>query len=123
MAQHNEETTVLERETPNLATAALIGTGVAILEPELIPGLLIGAGVALAPKLLPAMGTLLRPFVKAVVKTGYEITSGVREAAADAREQMEDMVAEARAEHEHGSQPYMEEAESKKPRRAQPHPS
>ena len=92
--------TGLDKDGPSFATVALIGAGVAIIEPELIPGMLIGAGAWMAPKLLPALGSLLRPMVKGVVKAGYSATMAVRECAAEAREQVEDIVAEARAEHE-----------------------
>ena|SRR5438477_6989376 len=88
----------LDREGPSLATAALIGVGVAIIEPELIPGLLIGAGAVLAPKLFPALGGILRPLVKSVVKVGYSAATSVREAVAEVGEQVEDIVAEARSE-------------------------
>jgi hypothetical protein len=77
--------------------------GVAILEPELIPGVLIGAGAMLAPKLIPAVGGALRPLFKGVVKAGYSAGMAVREMAAEAGEQVEDIVAEARAEHASGS--------------------
>ena len=90
--------TGLDREGPSLATAALVGVGAAIIEPELIPGLLIGAGAVLVPKLLPALGNMVRPLVKGVVKAGYSTTMRVREAAAELGEQVEDIVAEARAE-------------------------
>jgi hypothetical protein len=95
--------TGLDREGPSLATAALIGVGVAIIEPELIPGMLIGAGVWLVPKLLPALGGILRPVVKGAVKAGYSATMAVREVVAEAGEQVEDIVAEARAEHQAGN--------------------
>jgi hypothetical protein len=106
----------LDREVPSIATVALVGVGVAVLEPELIPGILIGAGAVLAPKILPALGSMLRPMVKGVVKAGYSAAMSVREAAAEGREQMEDLVVEARAEHEaagdgHGA------------RSAEPHPA
>lgn len=90
----------LENEGPSLATAVLVGTGVAIIEPELIPGMLIGAGAWLAPKILPVMGGMLRPVVKGIVKAGYAATVTVRQAVAEASEQVEDIVAEARNEYE-----------------------
>jgi hypothetical protein len=90
----------LDRDGPSFATVALIGAGVAIIEPELIPGMLIGAGAWMAPKLFPALGGLLRPMIKGVVKAGYSASMAAREFAAEAREQVEDIVAEARAEHE-----------------------
>jgi Protein of unknown function (DUF5132) len=108
----------LDREGPSIATAALVGVGAAILEPELIPGLLIGAGAVLAPKVVPALGHMLRPLVKGVVKAGYSATMAVREMAAQAGEQVEDIVAEARAEHDaaHG-QAAPEHAATQAPKR------
>jgi hypothetical protein len=99
-AQQMAAETGLDREGPSLATAALVGVGVAILEPEFIPGMLIGAGALLAPKILPGLGSLLRPMVKGVVKAGYAASMTVREAFAEAGENMQDMVAEARAEYD-----------------------
>jgi hypothetical protein len=93
----------LNTEGPSLATAVAIGVGVAILEPELIPGVLIGAGAMLAPKVIPALGGALRPLVKGMVKAGYSAGMAVREMVAEAGEHVEDIVAEARAEHESGN--------------------
>ncbi len=93
--------TGLEREGPSLATAALIGVGVAIIEPELIPGMLIGVGAAVAPKVLPALGNMVRPLVKSVIRLGYSATTAVREAAAQVGEEVEDIVAEVQAEEAH----------------------
>ncbi len=112
----------LDREGPSIATAALVGVGVAILEPEFIPGMLIGAGAVLAPKLVPALGGLLRPLVKGVVKAGYSATTAVREAAAQAREQIEDIVAEARHEAE-GAQPAAQPSSAERPSRRQRRPN
>jgi hypothetical protein len=36
-------------------TSVAVGVGVAVLQPELIPGLAIGAAVALAPRYLPRL--------------------------------------------------------------------
>lgn len=90
----------LHGEGPSLATAVAVGVGVAILQPELIPGVLIGAGAVLAPKLLPTVGGIFRPLLKTVVKAGYSAAMAVREVAAEAGEQVEDIVAEAKAEHQ-----------------------
>ena len=90
----------ITKEGPSLATTALVGIGVAVVEPELIPGMLIGAGAALAPKLLPTLGSIVRPLVKTIVKAGYVAVVSVREMVAEAGEQMDDMLAEVRAEHQ-----------------------
>jgi hypothetical protein len=86
-----------EREGPSLATVALVGAGVAIIEPELIPGLLIGAGVVLVPKLLSALTDMVQARFKGVVKAEYSAGIQVRETAAEVSEQVGD-VAESRAE-------------------------
>jgi hypothetical protein len=40
--------------------AALVAIGVVILEPELIPGIAIGAALALAPRYLPRLASAVR---------------------------------------------------------------
>ncbi|MCL6582753.1 MAG: DUF5132 domain-containing protein [bacterium] len=63
------------------------------------PAILVGAGVALvAPVILPLVGHLLRPVVKSAIKGGMIISGKVREMAAEASEQISDLVAEVRAE-------------------------
>lgn len=117
----------LEREGASFATAALIGVGVAILEPELIPGMLIGAGAWAAPKVIPALGGMLRPMAKGLIKAGYSAGMAVREMVAEASEQVEDIVAEARAEHQSGdgAEPRAEAEERQKRQRrpARPNPA
>jgi hypothetical protein len=41
-------------------TAAIVGVGAAIIQPELIPGMLLGAAVALAPRYLPNLARSVR---------------------------------------------------------------
>jgi hypothetical protein len=116
-------TDTIRKEGPGIATAALLGVGVAILEPELIPGILIGAGAMLAPKILPAMAGVFRPLLKGAVRAGYGVATTVREAVAEASEHVEDIVAEAKAEHHHG-QPRAggSEAHQRAGNRSKPHP-
>jgi hypothetical protein len=60
---------------------------------------LVGVGVALvAPTVLPAVGTAFRPLAKSAIKSGILLYNGVKEAIAEAGEQMNDMVAEVQAE-------------------------
>ena len=60
---------------------------------------LVGIGVALvAPTVLPAVGTAFRPLAKSAIKSGILLYNGVKEAVAEAGEQMNDMVAEVQAE-------------------------
>ena len=55
-------------------------------------------GVALAPALTPALTRLARPAAKAGMKAGLQLFERGRLAAAELREAMEDIAAEARAE-------------------------
>jgi hypothetical protein len=77
------------------ATIAVVGVGVALISAELIPGMLIG----LAAAFLPGMGKKMRPLLKSTVRAGYSAVQKTRELVAEASEQMQDAVAEARAEH------------------------
>ena len=64
-----------------------------------LSAVLVGVGVALlAPTVLPALGSSLRPLAKALVKGGVVVYDAVKESVAEAGEQFNDLVAEARAE-------------------------
>lgn len=58
----------------------------------------------MAPTLIPAVGSALRPLAKALVKGGITVYDSARELIAEAGEEMNDMVAEARAEMTEASQ-------------------
>jgi Protein of unknown function (DUF5132) len=60
-----------------------------------LPGVLVGVGVALvAPVLLPAAATGVRPLAKTLIKGGLIVAETVREVVAEAGEQLSDLVAE-----------------------------
>ena len=84
-----------------LATVALVGVGVALIEVELIPGMLIGVAAMMAPKLLPRLGIALRPLLKSAVRAGYALAERTKETLAEAGEQFQDIGAEVRAEQAH----------------------
>jgi len=64
------------------------------------PNALVVVGVAiLAPVLLPLVGCVVRPVAKGLVKGGLMIKDTVVGVAAEAGEQVSDLVAEAKAEH------------------------
>ena len=69
--------------------------------------LAVGAILA-ATTLIPALGSALRPLAKALVKNGITIYDSAKELVAEAGEELNDMVAEARAEMEQESQPETE---------------
>jgi len=76
------------------ATIAVVGVAAAIVSAELIPGMIIGVAAAF----LPGLGPKLRPFFKSTVKASYTAARKTREMFAEAGEQLQDMVAEAKAE-------------------------
>jgi hypothetical protein len=81
-----------------VTTAAVIGVA-ALLEPELLFGMAIGAGAALASNWLPdVFSGVVAPVLKTAIKAGYSAASTAREMAAEASESVQDLVAEARAE-------------------------
>ena len=82
-----------------LATVAVVGIGVALIEVEWIPGMLIGIGAMLAPKFLNRVGAGLRPVVKGAMSAAYALVEKTKETVAEASEQYQDIVAEVASEH------------------------
>jgi hypothetical protein len=75
---------------------------------DVLPGwgtaVLIGVGVALAaPVLLPAAGAIVRPVAKGLIKGGLFVADSLKELVAEGQEQLSDLVAEARAEYAAGA--------------------
>jgi hypothetical protein len=94
MAQ--EAPRLLSRST--LTAAGLIGLA-AVIQPELLVGMAVGAGIAMASSWLPdVVGGTLRPVVKTAIKAGYAAASTAREMLSEATEGVQDIVAEARSE-------------------------
>jgi len=60
---------------------------------------LIGVGVALAvPALLPVVGAVVRPVAKGLIKGGLALVDTLQEVVAESGEQLSDLVAEVKAE-------------------------
>lgn len=102
--KHDGSAPESELEIPSarasLLTTALVLGGIALFEPELVAGMVIGAGVTLLAGQLPSVPAIVRPVVKAAVKAAYSAA----EIAAEAAEEIQDLMAEARAEHEEAAQ-------------------
>jgi hypothetical protein len=65
------------------------------------PGILIGVGAAVAaPAILPAAGAVVRPLAKALIVGCISAANAATEIFSEAKEQVSDLVAEARAEHQ-----------------------
>lgn len=93
--QTTEESSAI---TSKLATVAAVGVGAALLEIELIPGMLLGVAAMLVPDLLPRLGNGIRPLVKSAVRAGYSVAERTKETVAEASEEFQDIVAEVRSE-------------------------
>ena len=89
---------MLSAEVGGVATAAVIGIGAALIEVELIPGLIIGAGAILLGKMFPEIGSYARPMLKGVVRAGLSAGQKLREVVAEANEEVHDLVAEVKHE-------------------------
>lgn len=93
--QHKEESSEL---TSKLATVAAVGIGAALIEVELIPGMLLGVAAMLIPNLLPQLGNGIRPLVKGAVRAGYSVAERTKGTVAEASEHFQDIMAEVRSE-------------------------
>ncbi len=86
-------------ESSTMTSAAVMLGAAALIQPELIPGLILGAGIVLASRWAPdLLSGAVRPLLKNAVKLGYVAASRASEIAAEATEQFQDVVAEARSE-------------------------
>jgi hypothetical protein len=84
------------RELPGariIGSAALIGAGM-VLEPGLLGGALIGAGVVYG---LPLIGQILRPVAATAMQLGYSAVAAVGGLLAGARDEVQGFVASARS--------------------------
>jgi hypothetical protein len=89
---------LLSGDVSGVVTAGAIVVGAALIEVELIPGLIIGAGAILFGKLFPELGSYVRPVIKSVVRAGFSASQKAREVMAEASEQVHDLVAEVKHE-------------------------
>ncbi len=81
-----------------VAVVGVVTVGALIFEAALIPGIILGVGAMLAPKVFPRIGEGLQPAFRATVRGAYKAGRKARHAFAEAQEQVHDVVAEANAE-------------------------
>lgn len=103
---HGEILAVPSVEDGKTLSAAMLMVGLALFEPELIAGMVIGAGLMYASKWLPdligdviapVVGGVVRPVAQTAVNLGYATVNKTQELVSQAVEGVEDMIAEARA--------------------------
>jgi hypothetical protein len=92
---------LLAGEAGSVAAATAVVVGAALIEVELIPGIIIGAGAILLGKLFPELGSYVRPAIKGALRAGFSMGQKAREIMAEANEQVHDLVAEVKHEQEH----------------------
>lgn len=80
------------------ATIAVVAVGAAIFEAALLPGLALGVVAALAPRVLPNVGSGLAPMFRSTVRGAYRLGQRTREMVVEAQEHVNAIVAEANAE-------------------------
>lgn len=83
-----------------IAAVAVVAVGAALFETALLPGLALGVAAVAAPKYLPRLGASLNPLFRSTVRGTYKLAQKSREMFAEAHEQVNDIVAEVKAENE-----------------------
>ena len=95
-----------------VATVVVVAAGAALFEAALLPGIAIGVAAVAAPKYFPKLVGALNPLFKSAVRGSYKLAQKSREMFAEAHEQVNDIVAEVKAENE--TQATKEAADQKK---------
>ena len=81
-----------------VAAVVVVAIGAAVFEAALLPGIALGVAAVAAPKYLPKLGAALNPLFRSTVRGTYKLIQRSKEMFAEAQEQMDDIVAEVRAE-------------------------
>ena len=79
-------------------TVGVVAVSAALFEVALLPGSALGVAAMLAPKYVPKVAEALTPVVRSSVRGAYQLGQKTREMMAEAKEQVQDIVAEVEAE-------------------------
>jgi len=89
-AQPAEAATTTKNNRSDAATTAavvgIVAVGALLFEATLIPGMVLGVGAMLVPKVLPRLGEGLQPAFLATVRGAYKAGTSARDAFAGAKE-------------------------------------
>ena len=96
--EHHEQDSGALNKT--IAIVAVVAVGAALVETALLPGLALGVAAVAAPKYLPKLGAALNPLFKSTVRGTYKLAQKSKEMFAEAHEQVNDIVAEVKAEND-----------------------
>jgi hypothetical protein len=80
------------------ATVGVVAVGAVLFEIALLPGIAIGVAAMLVPKFVPKAGAALTPMFRSSVRGVYRLSHKTRTMVAEAKEHVDDIVAEAHAE-------------------------
>ncbi|WJR81438.1 DUF5132 domain-containing protein [Bradyrhizobium sp. NP1] len=83
-----------------VAAVAVVAVGAALFEAALLPGIAVGVAAVAAPKYFPKLAGALNPLFKSTVRGTYKLAQRSKEMFAEAHEQVNDIVAEVKAENE-----------------------
>ncbi|HTV31896.1 MAG TPA: DUF5132 domain-containing protein [Methylocella sp.] len=84
--------------TAKVVTIGVVAVGVAVVESALLPGVILGAAAALAPKYFPKLGQRLQPLFNSTVRGAYKLGRKARSAVGEIQERVSDIAAEVKAE-------------------------
>lgn len=79
-------------------TIGVVVVGAALFEAALIPGIVLGAAAALAPKYMPKLEKNLHPLFNTTVRGIYKLGRKAQSAVGEVKEHMSDIAAEVKAE-------------------------
>jgi hypothetical protein len=85
--------------------AALVAIGAVILEPELIPGIAIGAAIALAPRYFPRLASMMREHSGAMKRAAKTVTEKAQALGARAKERATHVIQRVTSPEEQGQHP------------------
>ena len=80
------------------ATVGVVAVGAALFEVALLPGIALGVAAMLAPKYASKVGSAVTPMFRSSVRGLYKFGQKTNEMVAEAKEQVQDIVAEVKAE-------------------------
>jgi hypothetical protein len=83
------------------ATVVVVAAGAALFEAALLPGLALGVAAIAAPKVVSRLAGAFRPIFKSTVRATYRLAKAPKAAFAGAQQQINGIIAEARAEDAH----------------------
>jgi hypothetical protein len=99
-AEGSEQTNERDVVVTTAATVGVVAVGAALFEVALLPGIALGVAAMLAPRYAPNISAAIGPMFRSSVRGIYKFGQKTNEMVAEAKEQVQDIVAEVKAEQE-----------------------